>query len=176
MEPLGDAIGAALSGFFGNPVVEVVFRVFAGYVILIWLAAALWAFVDARRRWTHPAVAYASAALVIIATPLLFPFALVIHLVLRPAELATDRRLDELRQAAFEVEPGLRCEGCHLPVDAEWLVCPGCRRQLAHRCPTCGGTVGLDWSVCAWCAAELDGTVVPEGAIVPERARARVRA
>jgi hypothetical protein len=176
METLGDAIGTALSDFFGNPIVEIVLRVFAGYLILIWLAAALWAFVDARRRWSNPMAAYASAALVILATPLLFPFALLVHLVLRPADLATERRLEELRLTALALEPELRCEGCHGAVVAEWLVCAACRRQLGHRCPTCGGTVGLDWSVCAWCAAELDGAVVPEAAIVPEGVRARARA
>ena len=171
MDSLGGAIGDALAAFVGDPVVGLILRLAAGYVVLIWLAAALWAFVDSRRRSTNPVAAYASAALVILATPLLFPFALLVHVVLRPDELASDRRLDELRHVAFEVDPEPRCEGCGRRIEEDWLVCPTCRRQLAHRCQACDGTVGLDWSVCGWCGADLDGGEVPESEL-PIRVRA----
>jgi hypothetical protein len=157
---IGDAIGEALATVFADPVGGLLIRLAAGYIVLIWLASALWAFVDTRRRTTSLVAAYASASLVILATPLLFPAALLVHVVLRPAELASDRHTDDLRHAAYALEVEPRCEGCNRRTEEDWLICPSCRRQLAHRCQSCGSTVGLDWSVCGWCAAELDGASV----------------
>ena len=159
MEAIGDAIAEAIGTVFDDPMVSLFVRLLAGYVVLIWLAAALWAFVDMRRRTSNLVAAYASAALVILATPLLFPAAILVHVVLRPDALAAGRRFDRLRHEAFTLEDDPRCEECGRRIEEDWLVCPGCRRQLAHRCHACGGTVGLDWSVCGWCAAELDGQV-----------------
>ncbi|MFL5751068.1 MAG: double zinc ribbon domain-containing protein [Chloroflexota bacterium] len=161
MEALGEAIGDALATIVGDPVAGLLVRLAAAYWILIWLAAALWAFVDTRRRTTSLVAAYGSAALVILATPLLFPAALLVHVVLRPEGFAADRRVDDLRLAALSEEGGPRCPGCERAIDDDWLVCPTCRRQLAHRCHSCGGSIGLDWTVCGWCGAELDGTTFP---------------
>ena len=170
MEAIGDAIGQALATIFGDPLVGLIARLLAGYIVLIWLTAALWAFVDMRHRSSNLVAAYASAATVILATPLLFPAAILVHVVLRPDVLTADRELDRLRHTAFAMEADPRCEGCGLRIADDWLVCPGCRRQLAHRCHACGGTVGLEWSVCGWCAAELDGEA--SGVSVGRRAEA----
>jgi hypothetical protein len=157
VDPFGDAIREAIASIVGNPVAGLVIRLIGAYIVLIWLAAGLWAFLDMRRRSNSLVAAYGSAALVILATPLLVPAALLVHVVLRPDELAADRRLEQLRHAAFALDAEPRCEGCGRPVAEDWLICPGCRRQLRHRCQACGGAVSLEWSVCAWCAAELDG-------------------
>src|SRR3954453_19662414 len=105
----GGAIGAAVGNVVADPTGGLLLRLAAAYWILIWLAAALWAFVDARRRTTSLVAAYASASLVIVATPLLFPAAVLVHIVLRPAEFAADRRLDDLRHAAFAEDVPTRC-------------------------------------------------------------------
>ena len=157
MESITDAIGQAFASIFDDPIVGLILRLLAAYIVLIWLAAALWAFVDMRRRSSNLIAAYASAALVILATPLLFPAAVLVHVVIRPDAFAADRELGQLRDTAFALEDDPRCVECGRRVEEDWLVCPGCRRQLAHRCHACGRTVGLDWSVCGWCAAELDG-------------------
>lgn len=156
MDAFGDAIGQAIDQIVGNPVATLVVRLIGAYIVLIWLASALWSFLDMRRRSGSLVASYVSAALVILATPLLFPAAILVHIVLRPDALDADRRLDRLRHAAFALDGDLRCESCGRTVNEDWLVCPGCRRQLSHRCQACGGTVSLEWSVCAWCAAELD--------------------
>ena len=158
MDAFGDAIGDAFATVFADPVVSIVFRLAAAYLVLIWLASALWVFVDTRRRSSSLVAAYGSAALVILATPLLFPAAVLVHTVVRPDGLASERRLDELQHEAFSSAAEPRCEGCHRRVEEEWLLCPHCRRQLRHRCQSCGRTVGLDWTVCGWCAADLDGS------------------
>jgi hypothetical protein len=157
VESFGDAIGQAISEIVADPVANLIIRLIGAYIVLIWLASALWAFLDMRRRSGSLVAAYGSAALVILATAMLFPAAILVHVVIRPDELAADRRLDQLRHAAFALEAEPRCETCGRVVEEDWLVCPGCRRQLSHRCRACGGAVSLGWSVCAWCAAELDG-------------------
>jgi hypothetical protein len=154
---VGDAIGEALSGFFGDPVTSFLVHLVGAYVVLVWLAAALWAFVDMRRRTNNLVAAYASAALIILASPVLFVPALLVHRVLRPGEFTSERRVAELREAALEVETVRpRCPECRRQVEEDWLLCPGCRRPLGHQCHACGGTVGLAWPVCAWCGEELD--------------------
>ena len=158
MDSIFEAIGEAIASFLADPVVALVLRLIAGYVVVLWIAAALWAFVDMRRRTTSLVFAYGSASMVILSTPLLFPAALLVHLVLRPSSLASERQLDDLRHTAIALDAEPRCEGCRGLIEEDWLVCPQCRRQLAHRCASCGGTVGLDWSACGWCAADLEGT------------------
>jgi hypothetical protein len=154
---IGDAIGEALAGFFGDPVTSFLIRLVGAYVVLVWLATALWAFIDTRRRTNNPVAAYGSAALIILASPVLFLPALLVHRILRPAEFTSERRVAELREAALEAEAvGPRCPDCRRPVDDDWLLCPDCRRPLGHQCHACGGTVGLEWPVCAWCGEELE--------------------
>ena len=157
MDEIGQAIGDAIGGVFENPVVAALVQLIAAYVVLVWLATALWAFLDARRRTTNPIVPYGAAALIILASPVLFPFAAVVHRVLRPDLLVSDARLSELRDQALELEATrTRCPECDRVVEDDWLICPSCRRSLGHRCHSCGGTVGLDWPVCAWCATSLE--------------------
>jgi hypothetical protein len=157
MDVIGDAIGEAIAGFLGNPITGLALRLIGAYVVLVWLAAALWAFVDMRRRTSNPIAAYASAALVILASPLLFVPALLVHRAVRPPDFTSERRLAQFREAALEAETvAARCPECHRVIEEEWLVCPDCRRALGHRCHACGSTVGLEWPVCAWCGEELE--------------------
>jgi hypothetical protein len=158
MDGIGDAIGEAIAGVFAHPIVGLGLRLIAAYIVLVWLAAALWAFVDMRRRTTNLLAAYASAAMIIVASPLLFPLAVIVHRIVRPDGLISERRLTELREMALEAEAsGPRCPDCNRSVDEEWLICPTCRRTLGHRCQRCGRTAGIDWPACAWCGQELDG-------------------
>ena len=154
---IGDAVGGALAGFFGDPVTGLAMRLIVAYIVLVWLAVALWAFMDMRRRTNNPVAAYAAAALIIVASPVLFLPALIVHRIIRPADFTSERRVAHLREAALEAETlSPRCPECMRLVEDDWLLCPGCRRALGHHCHACGGTVGLDWPVCAWCGEELE--------------------
>ena len=157
MDAISSAIGEALAGFFENPITGFVARLIGAYVIVVWLAVAIWAFVDMRRRTSNPIAAYAAAAFIILASPVLFVPAVLVHRLLRPADFTSDRRVAHLREAALEAEVvGPRCPECRRVVDEEWLICPGCRRALGHHCHACGSTVAIDWPVCSWCGEELD--------------------
>jgi hypothetical protein len=156
MSAIGTAIGDALDAFLANPAVGLAAHLVEAYVILVWLAVALWAFVDMRRRTTHLPAAYGAAGLVILASPVLFPLAVVILRIVRPAVFVAEQRLAQVREsvlAADLIAP--RCPDCHRTVDPEWILCPSCRQLLAHMCGQCGRTVDLDWSICAWCGEEL---------------------
>jgi hypothetical protein len=151
--PVADAIGGVLN----SPPVAIGLRLAAAYLVLVWLASALWSFVDMRRRSRNPIAPYAVAFMTIAASPLLFPLAILVHRVIRPGDLLSEHRLSELRSLALEAETlRSRCPQCNDPVEDDWLICPRCRRTLAHRCQVCGGTIGLDWPVCAWCGQDLE--------------------
>jgi len=157
MDELLQQLGAALGRVGSDPRVWLTAHVAAGYLITVWLACALWAFVDMRRRSGRLVIPYAIAAIVIVATPLLFPFALLLHAIVRPRIPFAERRLDALRERAMEAELELpTCAVCRRVIDADWLVCPACRTALAHRCEQCGGTVPIDWAACAWCGSSFD--------------------
>jgi hypothetical protein len=156
MSGIGTAIGDAVGAFFSDPTVGLGMRLIVAYIILVWLAVALWAFVDMRRRSAHLPAAYAAAALVILASPLLFPLAVVILRIVRPATFVAEHRLALARESVLETEfAAERCPECHRLVDSEWILCPGCRQSLAHVFGRCGRTAELDWPVCAWCGEDL---------------------
>jgi uncharacterized protein with PQ loop repeat/RNA polymerase subunit RPABC4/transcription elongation factor Spt4 len=160
MDAILGQVADALDQLFGQPTVQHVVAVAFGYVVILWIATALWAFVDMRRRTFNVFAPYASAAAVIVASPLLFPLALLVHVVVRPAGTVADRRMGGLRDAALSFETERQtCPGCDRPVGSDWLLCPNCRTTLAHLCETCGHAVAADWDACAWCGASFAAPV-----------------
>jgi hypothetical protein len=158
MDPIFKGIGDAIGGVASNPTVGLILRIGAAYAVAVWLATALWVFVDTRRRTANAFLPYAAAALIVLASPVLFPFAVFVHRVIRPSATVADRRMAELRDAALAAEvQHARCPSCQVTVDDDWLICPSCRQSLGHRCEQCGRTGGLDWDVCAWCGQPLAG-------------------
>lgn len=160
MEQLLSQFGSSVQGILDSTPVQVTLRAIALYVVLLWLGAAFWAFRDASHRTHNLLAPYAAGALVILATPLLFPFALILYAIVRPNETlveAWERRLAE--EAAAEAVP--LCPTCGRRADPDWLACPSCGQRLHHRCASCGRLMGLDWSLCAWCGAEPASSLVP---------------
>jgi RNA polymerase subunit RPABC4/transcription elongation factor Spt4 len=148
-----NSFGDSLRGILDSPVVQVAIRAVALYVILVWLGSAFWAFRDAGRRTHNLFAPYAAGALVILASPLFFPFALVLYAIVRPGETlveAWERRMTE--EAALEAVP--LCAACGRRTDPDWLACPSCGQRLHRRCVACGRLMGLEWNLCAWCGSE----------------------
>jgi RNA polymerase subunit RPABC4/transcription elongation factor Spt4 len=149
-----DAIGSILD----NPVLQLGFKLFAVYWVVLWLAAAYWAFRDAQLRTENPIAPYLAAAFVIVFTPLLFPLAVFTYRIVRPQERigeVYERNLAEEAMLA-EVEAIRHCPSCDRRVDPGWIICPTCRTRLNRVCPNCTRLVGLDWSLCAWCGREFE--------------------
>jgi RNA polymerase subunit RPABC4/transcription elongation factor Spt4 len=151
--------GDSINGILGSPIVQVGIRAIALYVVLLWLGSAFWAFRDASRRTRNLIAPYAAGALVVLATPVFFPFALILYAIVRPGETlveAWERRMTE--EAAAEAVP--LCAGCGRRTDPDWLACPTCGQRLHHRCATCGRLMGLEWNLCAWCGTDVAADVV----------------
>ena len=75
MNEIFDAIGDAISSIFDNPVIKLGIQLAVIYWVILWLAAAYWAFRDMQSRSDNPLAPYLAAAFVIVFTPILFPLA-----------------------------------------------------------------------------------------------------
>ena len=161
---IGDAIGS----FFASPIVQLGLKAIGIYIIIIWLAAAFWAFRDLQLRTANPILPYLAAAFVIGFTPILFLFAVVVYKIIRPQERLGEAYERGLAEEALLAEIGAieHCATCGRKVHEEWILCPTCRTRLKRVCRNCNRLVGFEWSLCAWCGRDFDR---PVGAIGPVR-------
>jgi hypothetical protein len=152
-----DQISQGVAGFAGLPAVRFTLAAAGLYVVLVWLACAYWVFQDARRRNAHLVTPYVAAAAIVLASPAVFPLALFVYRIVRPAQTLSEARQQRLedRLADLDLQAFAGCPDCGTAVEEDWLVCPSCRTRLTHRCVECGRSMRLDWPVCAWCAAEV---------------------
>jgi RNA polymerase subunit RPABC4/transcription elongation factor Spt4 len=144
--------------FITNPIVQLAGQLIIIYVVLLWLGAAYWAFRDMQARTENPILPYFAAALIVFFTPLLFVFAIVLYLIVRPRETLAEvyeRSLAEETLLA-EVEKNRLCPTCQQRVGADWLVCPNCRTRLHRVCPACARLTEPAWTICAYCGTELE--------------------
>jgi hypothetical protein len=150
--------GKIWNDFIHNPIVELVGQLIVVYAVLLWHGTAYWAFRDMQARTENPILPYFAAALIIFFTPLLFMFAVVLYLIVRPRETLAEvyeRSLAEETLLA-EVEKNRLCPTCRQRVGSDWLVCPNCRTRLHRVCPACSRLAEPDWALCAYCGKELD--------------------
>jgi RNA polymerase subunit RPABC4/transcription elongation factor Spt4 len=171
--------GKIWNDFIHNPVVELLGQLIVIYVVLLWLGTAYWAFRDMQARTENPILPYFAAALIIFFTPLLFVFAVILYLIVRPRESLAEvyeRSLAEETLLA-EVEKNKLCPTCRQRVGPDWLVCPNCRTRLHRICPACTRLAEPDWALCAYCGKELERferpmirTTAPAAERVPELA------
>ena len=171
MEEILGTIGSAIGSIFDNPVIRFGFQIIAIYWVVLWLAAAYWAFRDMQLRSENPIAPYLAAAFVIVFTPLLFPLAVFAYRIVRPQERIGEIYERNLAEEAMlaEIEAVRHCPTCDRTVHDEWIICPTCRTRLNRVCPNCSKLVGLDWSLCAWCGRDFER---PE--IVASRSRRRL--
>jgi RNA polymerase subunit RPABC4/transcription elongation factor Spt4 len=153
-----DTIGETIGGFFASPIVQFAIQAFVVYAVVLWLAAAYWAFRDMQLRTENPVLPYLAAALIVLFTPVLFPFGVVVYRIVRPQERIGEVYERNLAEEALlaEVEAIKSCPTCARRVNDEWIICPSCRTRLNRVCPNCGRLVGLDWSLCAWCGKDFE--------------------
>ncbi len=172
-DTIGPQIQQAIDGIVGNPIVQLGVRAVLIYVVLIWLASAFWAFRDMQQRTANPVAPYLAAAFIVLFTPALFLFAILLYRIVRPKEtvaIATERALAEEAMLA-EIEARPHCANCSRAVHEEWIICPTCRNRLRRVCPSCSRLVELDWSLCAWCGKDFERPEAPVAAYLPGTAR-----
>ncbi|MDQ6681962.1 MAG: zinc ribbon domain-containing protein [Chloroflexota bacterium] len=150
--------GKIWNDFVGNPVVQLAGQLIVLYVVLLWLGTAYWAFRDMQARTENPILPYFAAALIIFFTPLLFLFAVVLYLIVRPRETLAEVYERSLAEESLlaEVERNEVCPVCRERVQNDWLVCPNCRTRLHRVCPSCNRLAEPEWPLCAYCGRELD--------------------
>jgi RNA polymerase subunit RPABC4/transcription elongation factor Spt4 len=158
MDQILQQVGTTISGFFGNQLIQIGFRATAVYVVVLWLAAAYWAFRDLQSRTDNPIVPYFASSLIILFTPVFFVLGIVVYRIVRPNERIGEVNERSLAEEALlnEVETVAHCAGCGRRVHEEWLICPTCRTRLQRVCPNCTRLVGLDWALCAWCGRDFE--------------------
>jgi RNA polymerase subunit RPABC4/transcription elongation factor Spt4 len=158
MEDILDTIGSTIGGFFENPIVQLAIQLVGIYVVLLWLAAAYWAFRDMQLRTENPILPYVAAALIVLFTPIFFLAGIIVYRIIRPQERIGEVYERNLAEEALlaEVEAVKTCPACARRVNDEWIICPTCRTRLNRVCPNCGRLVGLDWSLCAWCGKDFE--------------------
>ena len=174
LQRLLDEIGA----FFNSPEVRFVLLVIFLYVALIWAATAYWAYRDLQTRTTNPLAPYLAAALIILFTPILFPFGVVVYRIVRPAETVAEsnERAHAEEAMMVEIESQPHCANCGRQVHEDWIICPTCRNRLRRVCPNCSRLIELDWSLCAWCGKDFERPELLQEVAVPPPARRAVRA
>ena len=69
MQDIINTITDAIGGIFNNPVVQFSGQMILVYFVILWLAAAYWAFRDTQLRSENPILPYVAAALIVIFTP-----------------------------------------------------------------------------------------------------------
>lgn len=158
MDAILEPIGEFWNGFLENPIVQLASQLIVIYVVLLWLGTAYWAFRDMQARTENPILPYFAAALVIFFTPLLFVFAVILYMIVRPRETLAEVYERSLAEESLlaEVEKNELCPVCRDRVDADWLVCPNCRTRLHRVCPSCNRLADPTWPLCAYCGHELE--------------------
>jgi hypothetical protein len=158
MDAILEPIGEFWNGFLENPIVQLASQLIVIYVVLLWLGTAYWAFRDMQARTENPILPYFAAALIIFFTPLLFIFAVVLYLIVRPRETLAEVYERSLAEESLlaEVEKNELCPVCRDRVDADWLVCPNCRTRLHRVCPSCNRLAEPSWPLCAFFGREFE--------------------
>jgi RNA polymerase subunit RPABC4/transcription elongation factor Spt4 len=162
MDQILETIGSTIGGFFDNPIVQLAIQATGIYIVILWLATAYWAFRDMQLRSENPVLPYLAAAIIVLFTPVLFLFGVVVYRIVRPHEKIGEVYERNLAEEALlaEVETIKTCPSCTRRINEEWIICPSCRTRLNRVCANCGRLVGLDWSLCAWCGKDFERTDV----------------
>jgi len=167
--------GKIWNDFITNPLVQTAGTLIVIYVVLLWLGTAYWAFRHMQARSENPILPYFASALIIFFMPLLFLFAVVLYLIVRPRESLAEVYERSLAEESLlaEVEKNELCPVCRDRVNADWLVCPNCRTRLHRVCPSCSRLADPEWSLCAYCGHEFERAAVRPVAGALDRGAAR---
>jgi hypothetical protein len=145
-------------------------NVFADFAIvvalLVWAASIAWVVRDASERGVNRVAAFALA--------LLFPYVgAFLYALVRPRTRLVEVRERELWvQLAEATAKTDRCNGCHAPIERDYVACPTCSAVLRRRCDGCGRANEFSWIACPYCGEQEDAKVWAEQQ--PTRATAEV--
>ena len=77
-------------------------------------------------RSENPVLPYLAAALIVLFTPVLFLFGVIVYRIVRPHEKIGEVYERNLAEEALlaEVESIKTCPACHRRINEEWIICP----------------------------------------------------
>ena len=174
IDQLLQSLGQVVQQVLDTPAVRIGLELIGFYIVLLWAATAYWAYRDLQTRTTNPVAPYLAAALIIIFTPVLFLFGVIVYRILRPRETVAEANERALAEEAMmvEIEAQPHCANCGRQVHEDWIICPTCRNRLRRVCPNCSRLVELDWSLCAWCGKDFERPeVLQEVLVAPPKGR-----
>ena len=121
-------------------------------------------------RTDNASLPYVAAALIVLFTPILFLFAVIVYRIIRPQEKIGEVYERNLAEEAMLAEVGVEtvksCP-CSRRVHDEWIICPTCRTRLNRVC----GTAVAWWGSTGRCARGVARTF--ERRDVPRRPPSR---
>src|SRR3954453_3343319 len=140
MDEILNTIGDTIGGFFSNPIVEFALQSIAVYICILWLAGGDWAFRGMQLGGENPGLPSPAAALIVLFTPVLFVFGVIVYRIVRPQEKIAEVYERNLAEEALlaEVESIKSCPACHRRINDEWIICPTCPTRLNHGGADCG--------------------------------------
>lgn len=148
------AIGEVVTGILESPIVTGALIALGVGIVVLWLAAAWWAYLDVSRRTSAQLARLGAVAMILLSTPALLPFSLITYLLVRPQMTVAEGRALRLLAGLHPAIAGdLGCYSCGTVVDPEWRRCPACAGWLASPCEACEEWSELDAEICPWCAA-----------------------
>jgi len=168
MDEILEQIGETIGGIFDSPIVQLGLQATVVYIVVVWLAAAYWAFRDMQLRTENPILPYLAASFIIVFN-FFFPLAVFVYRIIRPQEKIGETYERDLAEQALlaEVEAIKSCPTCGRRTNDDWIICPSCRTRLNRVCPNCSRLVGLDWSLCAWCGKDFERHDAAAAAVQP---------
>lgn len=167
MADVAQRIWPGLVGVLDQPFVRIGLMTLAVSAAIAWIATAFWCFRDTRARTRDVLAPYLTSGIVLLFSPLLFPFGLAVYLLVRPHETSHERDLRMLARTALNSAVAeSSCRACGERIDRRWVRCPACGIRLAATCRRCDRALDPDWSICPWCAAPQVATLMPAAAAV----------
>ena len=167
MADVAQRIGPGLVGILDQPFVKIGLMTLAVSAAIAWIASAFWCFRDTRARTRDLLAPYLTSGMVLLFSPALFPFGLVIYLLVRPQETSHERDLRMLARTALNSAVAQSsCPACSERIDRRWVRCPACATLLSALCSQCDRALDPGWSICPWCAAARSDTGMPAATAV----------
>lgn len=136
----------------GNPTVIAALMLAGGVLVAGWLLATAWAFRQLAFRSDSLLARYLAATFVLLSGPILMPIAVAVIALVRPHEVAGERRISRLLEtvrARAAMAPA--CDACGRAMDERWVRCPGCAAWSGRQCGRCERWAPAGADICPWC-------------------------
>ncbi len=132
---------------------DLILQIILGYLLIIWLACAIWVIKDITTRSTSIFVQVFSILLIIVLTPV---FGLPLYLLIRPRTTLFEQYYEETSLESLEESMSSHhCKNCQeeLPHDAKY--CSSCGHAQGLHCEACWKPLVAGWKYCMHCGKSL---------------------